>query len=116
VAIDDVFDRKLEAIHELESQVYEGGANGSAEFVRNVPPASQPDLRKAWLRENWEGRQGSEADRHRGALQKWYGPERGQTVKFAEAFEICEYGRQPTDQEIRTLFPFFEPAETSVDP
>jgi hypothetical protein len=91
----------------LESQVYEGGASGNEEFVRNVPPASQPQLRKTWLRETWESRQGSEATRHRNALNKWYGPERGQSVKFAEAFEICEYGRQPTDAEIRQLFPFF---------
>ena len=34
VAIDDVFDQKLDAIHELESQVYEGGASGSEEFMR----------------------------------------------------------------------------------
>jgi LmbE family N-acetylglucosaminyl deacetylase len=111
VAIDEVFDQKLEGIHELESQVYEGGASGNEEFVRGVPPASQPELRKAWLRESWEGRQAGEANRHRNALNKWYGPERGRSVKYAEAFEICEYGRQPNDAEIRTLFPFFEPKE-----
>ena len=111
VAIDDVFDQKLAAIHELESQVYEGGASGNEEFVRGVPPASQPDLRKTWLRETWEGRQGSEATRHRNALNKWYGAERGAAIKFAEAFEICEYGRQPSDEEIRKLFPFFGPAQ-----
>jgi LmbE family N-acetylglucosaminyl deacetylase len=111
VAIDEVFDQKLAAIHELESQVYEGGASGNEEFVRGVPPASQPELRKSWLRETWEGRQGSEATRHRNALNKWYGAERGQSVKFAEAFEICEYGRQPSDEEIRQLFPFFGTAE-----
>jgi LmbE family N-acetylglucosaminyl deacetylase len=111
VSIDDVFDQKLDAVHELESQVYEGGANGSEEFIRDVPPRNQPDLRKAWLRENWENRQRSEADRHRNALNKWYGQDRGANVKFAEAFEICEYGRQPNDDEIRTLFPFFGPTD-----
>ena len=111
VAIDEVFDQKLTAIHELESQVYEGGASGNEEFMRGVPPASQAELRKTWLRETWEGRQGSEATRHRNALNKWYGPERGPSVKFAEAFEICEYGRQPSDEEIRKLFSFFGPAK-----
>jgi LmbE family N-acetylglucosaminyl deacetylase len=113
VDIDDVFDRKLDAIHELESQVYEGGASGGEDFVRNVPPANRPMLRKAWLREAWESRQGNEATRHRNALNKWYGSERGQSVKFAEAFEICEYGRQPTDAEIRKLFPFHGEAPDS---
>ncbi len=39
VGIDEVYDRKVDALHELASQVYEGGATGSAEFVRSVPPA-----------------------------------------------------------------------------
>jgi hypothetical protein len=28
-------------------------------------------------------------------------------VQYAEAFEICEYGRQPNKEELRKLFPFF---------
>jgi LmbE family N-acetylglucosaminyl deacetylase len=107
VAIDDVFAQKIDAIHELESQVYEGGANGSAEFVAAVPPASDPAARKAWLRARWEDRQSQEANRFRDTLIQWYGEERGRAVKFAEAFEICEYGRRPGPDELRKLFPFF---------
>lgn len=106
VSLDDVFATKLDAVHELESQIYEGGASGSEEFVRDVPPARDVAGRKAWLRGKWEGRQSSEATRYRNVLQKWYGPDRGEKVKYAEAFEICEYGRQPSDAEIRELFPF----------
>jgi hypothetical protein len=29
-------------------------------------------------------------------------------VKFAEAFELCEYGNQPGKTELKKLFPFFE--------
>lgn len=107
VAIDDVFAKKIEALHELESQVYEGGANGSEELLAQVPPASDPAARKAWLCARWEERQGREANRYRDALIQWYGEERGKMVKYAEAFEICEYGRQPTHEELRKLFPFF---------
>ncbi len=107
VAIDDVFDQKLAAIHEMPSQHYEGGANGSEEHLKQVPPANDVAGRKQWLRARWEARQGNEANRFRETLLKWYGPERGAAVKFAEAFEICEYGRQPTPAEIKTLFPFF---------
>jgi hypothetical protein len=35
-----------------------------------------------------------------------YGDEQGRQVKYAEAFETCEYGRQPSDEELRQLFPF----------
>lgn len=107
VSVDDVFDQKVTAIHEMPSQHYEGGANGSEEYVRTVPPATDVEGRKAWLRTRWERRQGNEANRFRDALLKWYGPEKGAAVKYAEAFEICEYGRQPSEKEIRVLFPFF---------
>lgn len=108
VAVDDVFDQKLKALHEMPSQVYEGGASGSAEYVKTVPAASDIAARQAWLRERWEARQGGEAKRFRSDLVRWYGEARGQAVKFAEAFEICEYGRQPSEAEIRRLFPFFD--------
>jgi LmbE family N-acetylglucosaminyl deacetylase len=108
VSLDDVFEQKLDALHELTSQTYEGGASGSEEFVRSVPPASDDAGRRAWLKERWTDRQTREATRARAALLQWYGEERGKAVKFAESFEICEYGRQPTPDEIRKLFPFFD--------
>src|SRR6185369_7631632 len=40
VSVDDSFDQKLTAIHEIPSQHYEGGENGNEEYVKNVPPAS----------------------------------------------------------------------------
>jgi len=107
VAIDDVFELKVDALMALESQTFEGGALGSAEKMARVPPASQPELRRAWLRERWDRRAGGEANQYRAALIRWYGQRQGQAVKYAEAFEICEYGRQPTESEVRELFPFF---------
>lgn len=41
----------------------------------------------------------------RESLVKWYGKDKAATVTDAEAFEICEYGRRPGDDEIRKLFP-----------
>tara|TARA_R110002020_G_scaffold389554_3_gene600167 strand:+ start:512 stop:1411 length:900 start_codon:yes stop_codon:yes gene_type:complete len=111
VGLDDVFEKKVDALLALESQTFEGGALGSAEKTAKSPPASQPELRRAWLRERWERRQGGEADRFRAALVQWYGPEKGKQIRFAEAFEICEYGRQPNAAEIRELFPFFPEPE-----
>jgi hypothetical protein len=37
---------------------------------------------------------------------EWYGAEGAKKVRYAEAFEICEYGRMPSKTEIRKLFPF----------
>jgi hypothetical protein len=39
---------------------------------------------------------------------KWYGESKGQQVRHAEAFEICEYGREPTEAQIRELFPMLK--------
>lgn len=39
------------------------------------------------------------------ALEDWYGKERVTRIKFAEAFEICEYGSRPSKEDIRRLFP-----------
>lgn len=106
VDIDQVFELKVDALLALESQIFEGGALGSQAIMDAAPPASKPELRRAWLRERWEGRSTREANKYRDALARWYGDERAQQVKYAEAFEICEYGRQPNDAEIKQLFPF----------
>jgi LmbE family N-acetylglucosaminyl deacetylase len=103
VAIDDVFDTKLAAVHELSSQVYEGGASGGPAFEAQVP--ADPAGRKAWLRKQWEGRQRAEADAHRELLVRTYGEEKGKKVAFAETFELCEYGRRPGPEELKKLFP-----------
>ena len=106
VDIGSVFEKKVDALTALVSQTFEGGALGSAESMANAPPESQPELRRQWLRERWVDRQSSEAKRYRGALVKWYGEDQANEVEYAEAFEICEYGRQPSDDEVRQLFPF----------
>jgi LmbE family N-acetylglucosaminyl deacetylase len=40
----------------------------------------------------------------RASLVKWYG-EKGKTVQHAEGFEVCEYGKQPSNEELLRLFP-----------
>ncbi len=105
VSIDDVIEKKIDAVDAMPSQVYEGGAVGSEEFMRDIP--TDPVGRRTWAAEHHGRRYAQWADDYRDALVKWYGRQRGQDVKYAEAFEICEYGRRPDDAEIRTLFPFF---------
>jgi len=45
--------------------------------------------------------------RYRQTLTDWYGKDRADQVKYAEAFEVCEYGRRPNREELARLFPFF---------
>ena len=46
------------------------------------------------------------AGTYRDALVKFYGEARGRTVRYAQAFEVCEYGRQPSRDELKQIFPF----------
>ena len=102
-------DQKLNGLHELTSQAYEGGALGSAEHVeKRVPPASNDAARRGWLKQRWHLRQGGEADRFRADLIRWYGEEKGRAAAFAETFELCEYGHRATEADLRRLFPFFD--------
>ena len=106
VSLDSIFDKKVDALPALVSQAFEGGAGGSAERMALVPPASDPQARREWLYERWARRQGNEANKFREQLIKLYGIEVGSKVKFAEAFEICEYGSRPTTKQLKELFQF----------
>lgn len=105
VAIDSAIEKKLEALDTLESQFYEGGALGSAELMPADPVKQQE--RRRQVRAGHAARSERWAERYRPKLVEWYGKERGEKVRHAEAFEICEYGRQPNRAEIARLFPFF---------
>ncbi len=100
VAIDRVIDCKVEALMTMESQFVEGGANG----YRN--PALDDAAKAARRQSGAEGfrrRAADVANRHRDKLIELYGPEQGAKVRYAEAFEVCEYGRQPSKVEIQKI-------------
>jgi hypothetical protein len=98
-------EKKLAALDTLESQFYEGGANGSAALLP-ADPGKQQDRRRQ-VRAGHAARSQDVARRFRTRLADWYGKERAEKVQYAEAFEICEYGRRPNRAELARLFPFF---------
>lgn len=102
VAIDDVIDTKIDMLDAHVSQFYEWlpWVDGSLEKV----PKGAAD-RKRWLKET---RGGQVSPAVRDTLTKWYGAERAKAVRYAEAFEICEYGTRPDEAMIRKLFPFLQ--------
>lgn len=105
VSIDKVIDKKLDALETLVSQFYEGGALGSVEMIP-IDPAKQADRRRQ-VRAGHAARTQGIANRFRLKLGEWYGKEKAEKVQHAEAFEVCEYGRQPSRAELGRLFPFF---------
>jgi N-acetylglucosamine malate deacetylase 1 len=104
VDIDSVMEKKLDALAVIESQFLEGGANGNASLIPT--DAAKRQERVKVVRYSQNNRFQSIANRFRKELIEWYGPERGAKIKHAEAFEVCEYGTQPTKDQLRKLFPF----------
>lgn len=104
VGIDDVLETKVRGLDAHVSQMYEWlpWVNGTLE---DVPETSQEriqwmmDRRTSWSRVS---------DEQRASMIKWYGEEKGSQFQHAESFEICEYGYQPTEEDIRRIFPMFD--------
>lgn len=106
VAIDDVVEKKLAAVEALHSQFFEGGANGGPQLVPDPSDAAKVAARKKEVREAFAQRFAGTAKRFGLELAKWYGADKAGQVKYAEAFEVCEYGRMPPPEELKKLFPF----------
>ncbi|MBX2922126.1 MAG: PIG-L family deacetylase [Chitinophagaceae bacterium] len=99
VDITPVFDKKIDALDAHQSQFYEwlpwiGG------YESEVP--ADATARKKWLGQRYAGVISNET---RAVLEKFYGSARAAQAKYAESFEICEYGTQPSEEMIRQLFP-----------
>lgn len=112
VAVDDVFPRKLAALEAMESQALEGGCEGGPD---TVPPDEEGRRRRAeTVRATYTAFFEARTRRHADRLRELYGAGAA-TIRFAEAFEVCEYGaswaafsrtsRRAGPEELRRLFP-----------
>ena len=99
VDITSVFDQKMHALDAHTSQFYEWlpWTAGKLQDVPTTEKEKKDFMVKGWSRPI--------SDKARESLTKWYGSKKAMAAKHAESFEICEYGKQPTDAEIRQLFP-----------
>ncbi len=99
VDISGVFAQKIHALDAHTSQMYEwlpwiGG------YLNDVP--ADVSKREEWLAKTRAGKISNDV---RTSLEKWYGKDKADVIKYAEAFEVCEYGRQPNEEEKKQLFP-----------
>lgn len=99
VRIDDVIDQKIYAMSAHKSQFFEW-LPWTMGILDQVPTGEKERLE--WLGKTWRSYMDNKAVKDR--LKKWYG-DKATSVKYAEGFEICEYGKQPSEEEIKQLFP-----------
>jgi LmbE family N-acetylglucosaminyl deacetylase len=97
VGIDDVWDRKLDALDAHRSQVYEW-----LPWLDGTPVPENSAARRSWL-DAQRTREPSECTRV--ALAWRYGSGDASRVRHAEAFQLSEYGRRPTPGELDEMFP-----------
>lgn len=105
VGIDEVIDRKREAMEQMPSQFSdkESWTWGRADEVPE-DEATRMDLRVSNLIE----RNVNIANNYRDLLNELYGEETGSAIRHAEAFELSEFGRQVSVEELKRLFPAFD--------
>lgn len=99
VDITSVYKKKISGLDAHVSQFYEW-MPWIGHYEKDVPAGKEE--RFQWLMKRYEETIKPE---FRASLIKWYGEEKAKQVKYVEAFEICEYGTQPSEEEIRRLFP-----------
>jgi LmbE family N-acetylglucosaminyl deacetylase len=104
IDISPVYAKKIEELDAHVSQFYEWLPWVSGDLA-NVP--TDKEERKKWLQGSIE-RRSPITPEIKLSLEKWYGKDKSAQIKLVEAFEICEYGKQPTEQNIRSLFPMLQ--------
>ncbi len=104
VPIDSVIDKKVNALVLMESQFIEGGCMGGRRPP--IKTEAEREARRVSARASFKRRYENIANQYRDRLVELYGEEVGKAVRYAEAFEICEYGRRPSKADLKLLFPF----------
>ncbi len=101
LAIDDAIEPTLDALLVMESQIREGGVDGHA----GLHPQDEAGRKKRRDEVRRNLAYAAQADTYRDALIKFYGEGQGRTVRYAQAFEVCEYGRRPSTAERKQILP-----------
>ena len=102
VDIDATAEKKWQCISAMPSQF--GDKDSWQGRTRPDVPAGDAE-RKAYLLDLARQRTAAVADQFREQLVALYGEERGRKVRYAEAFQINQYGRQAPADELKRLFP-----------
>jgi hypothetical protein len=85
-----------------------GGFQVLGEFLLFVAFLCKSLQWREWLAETRGFRSPRPGETFRELLIQLYGQQQGRQVRQAAAFEVSEYGSQPSLEELKMLFPFFD--------
>jgi LmbE family N-acetylglucosaminyl deacetylase len=98
-------DKKWKCISAMPSQ-FGDKDSWQGRTVANIPEGDRE--REAYLLEGVKRRGTGIAQQYRARLIELYGKERGEKVQYAEAFQLGQYGRQASLDELKKMFPTFQ--------
>jgi N-acetylglucosamine malate deacetylase 1 len=103
VGIDDVAEKKWQCVSAMPSQ-FGDKDSWQGRTLPNVPEGDRE--RQAYLLELVKKRNAAVAEQYRDRLVAQHGEESGRKVRYAEAFQLSQYGRQiPVDDLKRLVLP-----------
>ena len=102
IGIDEVAEKKWNCVSAMPSQ-FGDAESWQASTIAGVPKENVK--REEFLLNLFKDRNAEIANKYRNRLIELYGREKGSKIKFAEAFEICQYGRQASIEELKEMFP-----------
>ena len=105
VGFDEAAEKKWGCIRSMPSQFAD--ANSWQAATDSNAPEDQ-EARREYLLDNVKSRYASLADNYRDRLVELYGEEKGNAIEYAEVFQICQYGRHASVEELKELFPTFD--------
>src|SRR5690625_2110948 len=105
VGIDHVIDQKRTALEQMPSQFsdVDSWTYGRAEEIPVEEEERMSHRLNNLLNRNVQG-----TDQYRDFLIELYGEEEGSRIRHAESFELSEYGRHVSVEELKRLFPGFD--------
>jgi N-acetylglucosamine malate deacetylase 1 len=101
VGFDDVAQKKWDCVGDMPSQ-FADADSWQARYRGNAP--ADPAARAAMILNGVKQRSAEVANQHRALLVKLYGDQKGKAIKYAEAFELNQYGSGASVEELKQMF------------
>ncbi len=101
VGIDEVAEAKWNCLRAMPSQMSDADS-WQGRYLPNVPKNEQQ--RQEYIVGIHKKNNADRADKYRERLVELYGQDRGNAIEYAEVFELCQYGRKASVEELKRLF------------